>query len=880
MANPFSEFIRRLSGQAAQKAEATPKQSLVAFSESATYESPWYLSDLSLTQQIEQYKGWVYACTKKIAQEFAAVNLRLYQMDKKGEIIELDTHPALDLLDYVNEFTTLYDLKELTSSYLELTGNAYWWLVRNGAGQIIEIYPWLRPDRMNPIPSVKNFIKGYRYTVPGTVETITFEPQDIIHFHFINPKDPYVGASPVQAALMAIMTDEKSQRYNYRFFENQARPDGILQFKDGIEENQAKRIMEKWNELHGQGKEHKVAVLSKGEYKPIGLSQKDMDFLSSRIFGRDEILAMFNVPKSMLGITEDVNYATAEAARKMFLKQVIVPKFEKFVHYLNEFLLPAFDSSNSLFFDYDNPVPEDQEMRLRYYESGIQNSWLSPNEARKLENLDPYQGGDNVFIPFSLVPAGTVTEGTKGFINGQTRTLHIPKKFNVRHRSRSKDAQKEELIAKAMAETGLARRLAESKVKADSMSKTDSQRKDNLILQKDLLKDSAKLQLVWQKVWEQKINKTDNQERQFIMMLRREFTRQQDQVLKSLNIKALANVETKAASSFNFNLDEESQVFARIFEPILANIIRDHGADALGLLGRGNFNTGQATNDYLKSEGLKFAKEVNQVTKEAIKDQIAQGLEAGDGETQIRDRIQGVFKEASTGRAQSIARTEVSRSSNFGTKEGYRQSGVVTYTEWFTATDEAVCELCQPMHGKKAYLDANYFDKGDSFYGNDNKSIDLKYENVGDPPLHVNCRCVLIPHTDEAQFFDKEKAQDAFDLKGFDGSDADANANATEQVNQLMKKDNPEFKNYANQFDWKLQYADIDKLNNHGGALNETLVDQYVKDMLSGDKVPPIAAQLLHGSHIPEVLDGAHRMAALKKLGARIIPILIGRINL
>lgn len=871
MANRVQTFFQGLIGVPNQKApspSSTPARPLVPFGDFAPWQFGYTIPDWSLQQQIEEYSGWVFDCVTKIAQEFAAINLKLFKMDSDGDIEEMPTHPSLDLIDRVNKFTTFYDLKELTVSYLELTGNAYWWLLRNKAGDIIEIYPWLRPDRMVAVPSVEDFIKEYRYNLFGQQNPVIFETSEIIHFKYFNPKDPYVGVSPTRSAQLAILTDKFAAQYNRDFFTNNARPDGVLSFEDGIDQDQAKRVLEKWSEQHSQGQSHRLAILSKGKYQQVAVTQKDMDFIGQRNFSRDEILAAFKVPKSLLGITEDVNYATAEAARKMFLKQVVVPKMEKFVQYLNEFLLPQFKDGDSLFFDYDNPVPEDQELKLAYYDAGIKGGWLSPNEVRVREGLDPYLGGENIYIPFNVVPGGSTdqTVTVKAFHMGKVKDIRVPRKFNIRVRSRSERAKKEALIAEALKTTGLAKKLAGSFRPKDETS----QKKSEIVARKDLFGDSAKLQLIWQKVWEMKISKTDNQERLFLLMLRREFNRQRDAVLKSMQQKAQKDI------GFDFNVDQEKDIFVRIFQPLVIDIVKEHGNDALELLGRGGFDTTQNIKNYLKSDGLKFAKEVNDVTKQALKDQIAEGIEKGEAYTKIKDRVSSVFKEASDARANSIARTEVARSSNFGTLEGFKQSGVVTYTEWFTAQDESVCPLCAPMHGKKSYLDSSYFDKGDSYLGKDDKSIDFSYSGIDAGTLHVNCRCILIPHTDEADFFDKEKSQEVFDLKGFEGSDATANRNAAEQVNQLFAKHGPELAKYGDRFDWKLQYTDINELD-YGIAGDEARVTAYIEAMRKGDKFPAITAQVI-GDTKATVLDGAHRLEALKRLGARIIPVVVGRV--
>lgn len=880
MANPFSQFIRDLTGRGKSgvPGNTDASRSLVPFGEFAPFFYNLFQPDYSLRQQMEQYKSWVYDCVTKIAAEFAAVNLKLYAMDTKGNIEEVDTHPALDLLDRVNPFMTFYDLKDLTITNLELTGNAYWWLVKNKAGVIVQIYPWLRPDRMTPIPSVKDFIEKYRYVQPGVNDPVDFKTSEIIHFKYVNPLDPYSGRSPVSSVGMSIAVDEYAQKYNLRFFQNGARPDFVLQFKDGLDKVQADRIMAQWEERHGMGNEHRPAVLSKGELKSTSLSQKDMEFYNQRMMSRDEILAAFKVPKSLLGITEDVNFATAQAARLMFIKQVIVPKVEKFCQYLNEFLLPQFAGGDSLFFDYDNPAPEDQTMRMEYYKTMQAVGALSANEIRSLEGFAPYEGGSTVFIPFNVVPGGDTDQTTtvKGMIQGTIKDIHIPRrfKFNIKPPSRTKSAKEQSITKQALVESGLAQKIAENAAARDAdpqPSENSQRRKELLVINKG--EEPSQLRKMWETVWNMKISKTDQQERLIMMLMKREFDRQAKQVLSSMP-QPEKGYKAKTSVPFTFDANDEAKIFLNVFSPSFATIVADHGKDAMGLLGIKDFDSAHASADYKKQWVMKFSKDVNDTTRQNIKDAIDAGIKGGEDISQIRDRVQGVFTDASQGRSNTIARTEVARASNFGTLEAYKQSGVVTYTEWFTAHDEGVCDLCAPMDGQKNAMDENYFDDGDSYLGSNNKSFDMGYGNVNVGNLHPNCRCVLIPHTDDAPVMDKSTAEDAFNLKDYQGSDAEVDTAGRDLVNSLMKDHLP---GYADNLNWQLQYTPVDNIS-FADAGDEDLVNQYMTDMKNGKQFPPITVQIDKNINPkPFILDGSHRLTAIKRLGAKIIPVIVGR---
>jgi len=159
---------------------------------------------------LDAYTGWVYACVNARAEEVANIKLYLYQNGK-----EVENHPALDLLHDVNDYMSFYDLVNATQAYLDLTGDAFWALLKGQiSGQIKEIQV-LRPDWVTIISSDNSIVK-YQYTNGSTI--LEFLPEDIIHFKTFNPVDQLRGMSVIEAARIAINTDNFSARWNENFF--------------------------------------------------------------------------------------------------------------------------------------------------------------------------------------------------------------------------------------------------------------------------------------------------------------------------------------------------------------------------------------------------------------------------------------------------------------------------------------------------------------------------------------------------------------------------------------------------------------------------------------------------------------------------------------
>lgn len=688
----FYKKNRKTSSTSLKKAKSEQKVDVLPFSPRTSWGLP-EPSPLDSQAQIESYHSWVYACVSKRAQELANINLVLLRKKANGEPEEAKKHEVLELLYNVNPFCTFYDLIELTGTYMDLAGEAFWWLVRSPQGKIVQIYPYFSPANMEIATSPKEFIKGYIYNVPGTSQKIPFESKDILHFKYVNPLNPYRGLSPVKAAELSISSDREAAIYNWRFFKNSAVPPGVLKLDKELDDATYERIKAQWDAAHkGTNNAFKVGILEKGiSYENIGVGRKEADFLETRKFSREEILTIFKTPKSVLGITEDVNRANAEATIAMFREQVIMPNMKKLVTYLNEFLLPNY--SDDVFFDFDNPVPANQEMELLYYHNGITDGWLTPNEVREWEGLEAIEGGDSTRQPFSS-----------------------PFQLSLKPKSKRRTMIQ-------FKRTTLGEKILET-IKPEVLKKMKK-----IVSKKTItaLKEQPKKaydEKFADYIHKNKVAKTNADEKQMITKLRKEFERQQKETLAQLNQKNAGDVD--------FDEEGEARLFAEIFNPEFEQFWKTHGDDAMRLLGIDEFDITPAVRKKIKAQAANFAADVSKTTAQKIKNHLQLGLDDGESIPELSQRIRDVFKEATTSRAEMIARTEVSKAVGSSSIEAWEQSGVVEKKQWITAKDERVEEICLALDGQVVGLNGTF--EGDDMFG-----------EVQSEPAHINCRCDVVP---------------------------------------------------------------------------------------------------------------------------------------
>jgi HK97 family phage portal protein len=348
--------------------------------------------------------GWWHAVQFRIALGISEVKWTLTDVTNRDKPKQIYNHRILSLLKGMNPFQTSEEVMALDSIYLESIGESFWALNFNALNEPAEIIlPY--PHKMSVVPD-RNFpfVKGYVY---GTgAEAIPFDVDEIIHFKFPNPLNQYRGLGQAQAIGINLDAKQNMDKWVNQFFYNSARPDGVIQFDYNLSDEQFDKLKKQWSEKYrGVSKAHQVALLEGGgKYLQIQNTIKDMDFplLDQKI--RDVILGVEGMPLSVMGITENVNKANAEAGDYTFARWIVKPRLNWKKSKLNEQLLPKFKNSQNLEIGFEEVVKETVDQKIAAAESGMRAGYLTVNEARKTQGLDPIPNGDVLLVPLNLIP--------------------------------------------------------------------------------------------------------------------------------------------------------------------------------------------------------------------------------------------------------------------------------------------------------------------------------------------------------------------------------------------------------------------------------------------------------------------------------------------
>jgi len=359
----------------------------------------------------------VYRCVNEISKGASAVPFII----KTGDQI-VEQHPIIDLLNRPNPLQSYSEFFNSLFGYVLLSGNAYILKVGSEQGSPKELHQ-LRPDRINIKGSGNAIPEKYEYVINGRIQQTYQVDQEngfseVKHVKLWNPLDDYYGLSPMSAAAVEVDQFNMSSKHNVNLLQNGARPSGAVIFKPqddagfavNLSESQRQQLLTDLNNrFSGAGNAGRPMLLEGDfDWKEMGLSPKDMDFLNLKNMAATDIALCFGVPSQLVGVPDSQTYSNVAEARLALYEETIIPHLRKIASDLNEWLVPMFDERLTLEFDIDS-IPALSERRRKIYEnvtSAVREGIMTRNEAREVIGLEPVKGADDLYISATLFPLG------------------------------------------------------------------------------------------------------------------------------------------------------------------------------------------------------------------------------------------------------------------------------------------------------------------------------------------------------------------------------------------------------------------------------------------------------------------------------------------
>ena len=163
------------------------------------------------------------------------------------------------------------------------------------------------------------------------------------------------------------------------------------------------KVRESWQSVYGGSKNAgKVAVLEEGmKYQQIGIPPEEAQFLETRKFQINEIARLYRIPPHMVGDLDKSSFSNIEQQSLEFVKYTLDPWVIRWEQALmRSLLLPAEKEKYFVKLNVDGLLRGDYQSRMNGYATARQNGWMSANDIREMEDLNPIpeEDGGNLYL--------------------------------------------------------------------------------------------------------------------------------------------------------------------------------------------------------------------------------------------------------------------------------------------------------------------------------------------------------------------------------------------------------------------------------------------------------------------------------------------------
>src|SRR3990172_327182 len=355
------------------------------------------LSGETVTEDTALTYSAVYNAITLIAGTIGALPLHLMQRKGERKRIADDRKMYRVLHDEYNPYMTAMAGRECLASHVVSWGNGYAEIVRNGYGELIELWP-ITPNRVTPEMRDSGLV--YRIRMDSGKDII-LPREKILHVPGLG-FDGFIGYSVIAMARKSIGLGMAMETFGSLYFGQGTHPGVVVShpFKLGPQasENLNRSLA---TEYAGLGKTHKLLLLEEGmKLEKIGIPPEDSQFLESRQFQIPEVARWFNLPPHKLKDLTRNSFSNIESEQRSFVTDSILPWLVRLEQCFNMQLLSPSDKEYSgrgrLYFKHsvEGLMRADAAARGTYYREMFNIGALSINEIRAFEDKDPVDGGD------------------------------------------------------------------------------------------------------------------------------------------------------------------------------------------------------------------------------------------------------------------------------------------------------------------------------------------------------------------------------------------------------------------------------------------------------------------------------------------------------
>lgn len=346
----------------------------------------------------------VWACVKIKSNQLATLPSNFYIRDSKGDSQVAATIAAQRLIKQPNAYMTPFDFKFAMMSAKMLHGNGYARIVRDGNAIPTELIP-LHPNRVEVLMDEGELIYKIDNHYPE-------KPENMLHFKGFT-LDGLLGLSVIKTEAQNLGLALASQNELKNFYEKGSKIPGFVSYPNKLQDiSKSKSEEALQNKIAGTSPTTQVPIFDNGaKYVPVGVNPAEALWLEMMGYGVEEICRIFGVPPHLVASLKQSTNNNIEHQGMDFVNHGLLPEAKCFEEEIERKLLSPSEKSNHYFkFNMNGLLRGDSQARAELYRALFSTAAISPNEIRRLEELNGYEDGDKYYLQLNLMDVTTMED--------------------------------------------------------------------------------------------------------------------------------------------------------------------------------------------------------------------------------------------------------------------------------------------------------------------------------------------------------------------------------------------------------------------------------------------------------------------------------------
>lgn len=352
----------------------------------------------------------VWACIDRRATTIASLPFFAYT-DQNGRRVMARTSRLYQLLhESPNSRMTPFEFWRAVIMNHDLRGNGYARIERDTQGEALALWPMAADQVETKVLDDGSMV--YAYSLGGNVAILSAD--NVLHLK--NLGNGTVGLAKLDYMRATVDEAAKAQTAASKLFSSGGKPTGILMLDRVLTKEQREAIKTSFTEM-AEGSTSRLQVLEANmKYEQISMSPEDMQLLTTRQYGVEEICRWFDVPPVLVHHSNVTAWGSGiEQIVDGFYKLTVRPMLVNIEQAVRKRVLtPKQRSTMTCEFSLDALLRGSLKDRMDIYAKAAQNGLKTRNECRQLENDPPIPGGDDLTAQSNLVPLALLGKTTGG----------------------------------------------------------------------------------------------------------------------------------------------------------------------------------------------------------------------------------------------------------------------------------------------------------------------------------------------------------------------------------------------------------------------------------------------------------------------------------